>query len=114
MFDNWSYTAWTKNVWDWTTYAVYYAANGGSSTPNTQTKYSGTALTLAAAISHADGTANGYTVTFDANGGSVSPTTKTATDTIGYSFSSWKADNGTTYSGGGSYTTDAATTMTAQ
>ena len=66
-------------------YSVSYAANGGSSTPSTQTKWYGSTLTLAGAISR-----------------------------TGYTFAGWKASNGTVYSAGGAYTTNAATTMTAQ
>ena len=95
-------------------WAISYAANGGSSTPGAQTKYKDVNLTLAGAISRSNSTANGYVVNFNANGGSVSPTSRTATDTTSYSFSSWKATNGTTYSGGGTYSANEATTMTAQ
>lgn len=98
----------------YTTYTVSYNANGGSSTPSAQTKTYGTNLTLASAISRNSTTANGYTVSFNANGGSVSPTSKTAVNTTSYSFSSWQATNGTTYSGGGTYSANEETTMTAQ
>lgn len=96
------------------TYTVSYNANGGSSTPSNQTKTYGSNLTLASAISRNSTTANGYTVNFNANGGSVSPTSKVATDTTSYSFNSWKATNGTTYSAGGTYSANEGTTMTAQ
>lgn len=97
-----------------TRYSISYAANGGSSTPSTQYKVNANSITLASAISRGSSTANGYTVSFNANGGSVSPTSKTAVNTTTYSFSSWKATNGTTYSGGGTYSAEASTTMTAQ
>ena len=103
--------SWTQNSW-----TVSYAANGGSSTPASQTKKSGTALTLASAIGHANATAT-ITTTFNANGGSATGATNnrlTSTRTTSYAFTKWKATNGTLYSAGGSYTTDAATTMTAQ
>ncbi len=105
------YAKWTQNSW-----TVSYAANGGSSTPDSQTKYAGTALTLRSAISRASSTAT-ITTTFSANGGSGTGATNnklTSTKTTSYSFTKWKATNGTLYSAGGSYTTDAATTMTAQ
>lgn len=98
----------------WTAiYTVSYAANGGSSTPASQTKVHGTALTLRAGISRSDATAT-YTVTYDANGGSVGTASATATKTTRYTFSKWKAGDGQQYNASGSYTANAATTMTAQ
>ena len=67
-------------------YNVSYAANGGQGAPSTQKKYYGKALTLS----------------------STKPTRS------GYAFNKWKATNGTLYNAGGSYTANAATTMTAQ
>lgn len=72
-----------------TTYTVAYNANGGSSTPSSQTKYHGEALTLAAAISKTSTkttTTTTYTTTFNAtaNGGASNSTknnTKTETTT---------------------------------
>ena len=97
---------------------VYYSynANGGTTTPTGGSFQGGNTVTLAAAISHNNTTANGYTVTFDANGGSVSPTTATATDTTSYSFAGWLCSlNGTTYSAGAtSPALTADTTFTAQ
>lgn len=66
-------------------YTVSYAANGGTSTPASQTKWYGENLTLQ---------------------GSISKT--------GYRFANWKATNGTAYNASGTYSTDAGTTMTAQ
>lgn len=103
------YPFWTIN-----TYTVSYAANGGSSTPNSQTKTYGVALTLASAISRANASAGSYTVTLNANGGSVNPASKSAARTTSYAFAGWKSSGGTTYSAGGSYTANEATTMTAQ
>lgn len=100
----------------YSTYTISYSANGGSSTPSSQTKTYGTNLTIASAISHANSTANGYTVTFNANGGSVSPSTKTATDTTSYSFTGWKSSaTGTTWAGGATnFSENNTTTLTAQ
>jgi hypothetical protein len=72
----------------YSTYTISYNANGGSSTPSSQTKTYGTNLTIASAISHSNTTQNGYTVTFNANNGSTTKTSQTATDTIKYTFSS--------------------------
>lgn len=101
-------------VWQQGTYTIAYAANGGSSTPASQTKTHGVALTLRPAISRANGTTS-YTVSYSANySGGTNPSSGTATKTTKYTFAGWKATNGTVYAGGASYTTDAATTMTAQ
>ena len=97
-----------------TSYAVKYAANGGSSTPSSQTKWYGTALTLAAAISRANAAATAYTVTLNHNYTGSTNTTKSASRTTKYTFSKWKATNGTLYAAKASYTANAATTMTAQ
>ena len=100
---------WTQNTW-----TVTYAANGGSSTPSSQTKLYGQALTLRPAISRSNATAT-YTVSYSANySGGSNPSSATATKTTKYSFNGWKATNGTVYAAGGSYTANAATTMTAQ
>lgn len=106
---SWSQSVTTKGSW-----TVSYAANGGTSTPASQTKNYNVALTLASAISKNNTTQNGYTVTFDPNTGSVSPTSKTATDTVKWTFSKWKATDGTQYNASASYTANASTTMTAQ
>lgn len=68
------------------TYAVKYSANGGSGAPSLQTKTHNVALTLS----------------------SVKPIR------TGYTFTKWKASDGTLYNAGASYTANAATTMTAQ
>ena len=121
-WNRWYQTTYTKsNITGGTlyitqaTYTVNYAANGGSSTPSSQTKIYNQALTLQGGISRNNSTSNGYTVTYNSNGGNTpSATSQTQTNTTKYSFSSWKASNGTTYSGGGNYTANADTTMTAQ
>lgn len=101
-------------VWQQGTYTITYAANGGSSTPASQTKTHGVAITLRPAISRNNGTTS-YTVSYSINySGGSNPSSGTATKTTKYTFAGWKATNGTVYAGGASYTTDAATTMTAQ
>lgn len=72
--------------WTINTYSVQYANGGHGTAPAAQTKTYGTALTLRPSM------------------GTVS----------NYKFKDWKATNGTTYNGGGSYTANAATTMTAE
>ena len=97
------------------TYTVSYAANGGSSTPNSQTKTQGESITLRSGISRNSSTASGYTVSFNGNGGIYSGSSKTATNTTTYSFNGWKSNNsGTVYNGGASYNEDGNNTMTAQ
>lgn len=72
--------------WTIITYPISYANGGHGAAPAAQTKTYGTALTLRPGM------------------GTVS----------NYKFKDWKATNGTTYNGGGSYTANAATTMTAE
>lgn len=70
----------------WTSYTVSYNANGGSGAPSSQTKWKDQTLTLS----------------------STKPTR------TGYTFSKWntKSDgSGTSYSSGGSYTTNSAATL---
>lgn len=123
----WGWNRWTKNQYcvsnttggtlyiTQATYTVSYAANGGTTTPDPQTKIYNQALTLRGSISRNNSTANGYTVTYDGNGGNTpSATSQTQKNTTSYKFSKWKATNGTTYDGGGSYTANTGTTMTAQ
>ena len=109
-----STASWTLTIPAKTSYAVKYAANGGSSTPSTQTKWHGTAITLAAAISRANASATAYVVTLNHNYSGSTDTTKSAARTTSYTFSKWKATNGTLYSAKASYSANAATTMTAQ
>lgn len=69
-----------------TSYTIKYNANGGSGAPSAQTKWHDTALTLS----------------------STKPTRS------GYTFSKWNTNSsgtGTSYSSGGSYTANAATTL---
>lgn len=103
-------------VWAASSWTVAYNANGGTSTPSSQTKQYNVALKLANAISR-NNTSVSYTVTLNANGGSStgdSDNKLVATTTTSYAFNAWKATNGTLYSAGANYTANAATTMTAQ
>lgn len=102
-----AYAYWLQN------YTVSYNANGGSSTPESQTKIYGKTLVLADAISRAN-TQTTLTTTFNAttNGG-ASNSSATSTKTQPYSFNGWHAGSasGTTYAASGNYTANAATTM---
>lgn len=97
-------------------YSVAYSANGGSSTPSTQTKWLDEPLTLASAISRGNSTST-ITVTFNANSGSstgASGNKLTATKTTSYTFYRWKDSGGNLYQAGASYSSNSGTTMTAQ
>lgn len=99
----------------WQTYTISYAPNGGSSTPGSQTKTYGQALTLQGAIGRNNSTGNGYTTSFSGNGGTYSGNPITATDTYTYTFAGWKSSaSGTTYGAGGTFNENNAATMTAQ
>ena len=102
------------------TFAGWYtAASGGS-------KYGTTYTANANATLYAHWTAVTYTVSYNANGGSGAPSNQTKTYGVNltlsstkptranYTFVNWKATNGTTYNPGGTYSTNAATTLTAQ
>ena len=102
--------------WELITYDVSYNANGGTPTPDTQTKTHGVALTLAGAITRS---AAGKKVktTFDAQGGSYTNNSSwviTTTALSPYTFDGWEATNGTVYNAGASYTANESTVMTAR
>lgn len=104
-------------VWKANTYTVSYAANGGTGTTTAQTKTHDVSLTLRSALTRASSSTS-YTVTLNANGGSAtgdSDNKLTATTTTSYAWAGWKSSaDSKTYSAGGSYTLNQATTMTAQ
>ena len=94
-------------------YTVAYNANGGSSTPSTQTAKYNTSVTLASAISKANSDSNvTITITYNANNGSGAPSasTGTAVNTTPYTFNKWalNSTSGTQYAAGASYTIPAA------
>ena len=94
-------------------YTVSYNANGGSSTPSTQTAKYNTSVTLASAISKANTNSNvTITITYNANNGTGAPSasTGTAVNTTPYTFNKWALNgtSGTQYSAGASYTIPAA------
>lgn len=99
---------------------VTYAANGGDSTPTTQSGGTGTTVTLADAITHASSDSTGtITISYNANQGSGGPSsasTGTYTDRTTYTFAGWlcSADS-QIYNGGATYTIPSSdSTMTAQ
>lgn len=98
-----------------TNYTISYDANGGSSTPATQTKKQNVNINLSQAISRAN-TINKYTLTPNANGGALADSnTGSCTRTIAYSFNGWYSSNDSqTYQAGAVYSTNASTTMRAQ
>ena len=99
---------------------VTYAANGGDSTPTTQSGGTGTTVTLADAITHASSDSTGtISVSYNANQGSGGPSsasTGTYTDRTTYTFAGWLCDvDSQTYDGGATYTIPSSdSTMTAQ
>lgn len=107
----------TVNVGAKTHHLVKYAPNGGTSTPDQQTKWYGTNITLRPKIAHNNTTATGYTVTYSGNGGTPARASDTSTKTTKYTFSKWKSSyDSKTYDAGASYGVDAGkdVTMTAQ
>jgi len=104
-------------IWAASSWTVAYNANGGTSTPASQTKNYNVDLTLRDAITHSN-TSVSYTVTYDANGGSSTGATnnkQTATTTTTWTFANWKSSaDKKTYAAKGKYSLNAATTMTAQ
>lgn len=102
------------------TYYIYYNANGGSSTPGTQTCKQGNSITLAAGIArnNTSSTSSGtITISYNANGGSSTPGNGTGTyvntTTTTYKFSQWAAGSasGTKYNASSSYTPSGDVTM---
>jgi len=100
--------------WKVNTFAVKYAANGGDSAPDAQTKTYGEDLELRAGIAHANTNPATYTVTYNYNGSGAANTTAVSKVTRKWTFSKWKASDGTLYSAKGTYKKNEATTMTAQ
>lgn len=102
------------------TFTVSYNANGGTSTPSSQSCTSGSSITLAGAISRNNATSTSnetITISYNANGGSSTPgnTTGTAvnTTTTKYTFEKWHLNSttGTGYNAGASYAATANCTF---
>lgn len=101
----------TKN-----SYTVSYNANGGTSTPSTQTAKYQASVTLASAIARNNSDSNvTITVSYNANGGSGAPSasTGTAVNTTPYTFKNWALNSasGTQYGAGTAYTIPAANSV---
>ena len=100
------------------TYTVEYDANGGTNTPNSQTKIHDTVLTLTTSTpTRANASSGSYTVTLNANGGNVSTASLSAARTTSYSFKNWNTaanGSGTSYAPGASYIANADVTLYAQ
>jgi len=94
-------------------YTITYNNGGGGTKPSNQTKVNGTALTLRGAMTRPNTSPGNYTVSLVPQNGEDN-STLTATRTTSYTFLKWKSTAGIEYSGGGSYSTESATTMTAQ
>ena len=105
-------------VWEAHTYTVSYDANGGTNTPDSQTKTQDVSLALTSNEPVRESIDAGtYAVTLNANGGTVEPESLTAARTTSYAFSGWNtaADgSGTAYEAGGIYTDEAEETLYAQ
>ena len=111
-------TGYTFNGW-------YTAASGGTFVGGAGISYTASStLTL-----YAQWTADTYTVSYDANGGTGAPSSQTKTYNVtltlssttptrtGYTFTGWNTlsgGGGTSYSAGGSYTSNSALTLYAQ
>ncbi len=100
--------------WTGVTYTVSYNANGGTSTPTSQSVVYPSSVTLASAISKSNTSEAGYTVTYNANGGSGAPSSHTSGNrTVTWSFKAWAAGStsGSQYSAGVSYQPSSNITM---
>ena len=107
-------------VWKGNSYTVAYNANGGNSTPSTDSAQYPNSLTLASAISRNNGmsTSTGtITIAYNTNGGSTAPSSSTGTykntTTTKYTFEKWHLGSatGTAYAAGASYKPTGNVTM---
>jgi len=94
------YAVWTLNK-----YEITYNANGGTNAPAAQNKAHGTNLTLSSAVP-----SKSYTVTFDPNGGTVDVAKRQGScEFLGWATSSTATS--AAYQAGGTFTTNANTTL---
>lgn len=93
--------SYTPPVW-----TISYNANGGSSTPSSESVIKGNSIALANAISRNASSMPGYTATFDGNGGTVPVVEVTSTTNSTYTFEKWhlNSTSGAAYNAGVSYT----------
>ena len=98
-------------------YTVSYNANGGTTTPSSQTVIEGNSITLASAIKHNNTkTSTQISVQYLANGGTGIPNTihlGECVDTTTYTFNGWHAGSttGTSYEAGTNYKPSGSITM---
>lgn len=74
-------------------YTVSYNANGGSGAPSSQTKQSGTAMTVSSTIPTraTENTINGYKVSFEPNGGTCEVASALSTIRRSWTFNHWRS-----------------------
>lgn len=100
--------------WENTTYTITYNANGGNSTPSSQSVAIGSSVSLASAISRSSTQSDGYTVSFY-NSYTDSTETKTQKNTTTYTFKEWNTNSsgtGTSYAAGASMTPSTSGSIT--
>jgi uncharacterized repeat protein (TIGR02543 family) len=96
--------------WSASSYTISYDANGGSPTPSSQTKTHGSALTLTTTVPVKNDSSGAYVLQYSVDGTIVS--TDSASYPISYPFAGWSY-NGTVYTSGASFTTNANCTLVA-
>ncbi len=105
-------------VWKINTYTVSYNANGGSGAPSSQTKTYGKTLILSSTKpSKASTSGIGWTVYLEYQNDSQTEDKDVANRTTNYTFKNWNTNSsgtGTSYSPGGSYTSNSSATLYAQ
>lgn len=80
-------------------YTVSYNANGGSGAPSSQTKQSGTALTITSTVPtrSTENTTDGYKITLNPNGGSCNTASMVSTIRRSWTFDCWDSCKYTSY-----------------
>lgn len=94
-------------------YVITYNANGGDSTPSSQSIAVGSTAFLASAINRNSSPVDGYTVSF--NNSQTGITSKTQQNTISYTFKEWNTNSwgtGTSYAAGASLTPSTSGSIT--
>lgn len=80
-------------------YTISYDANGGSGAPSSQTKQSGTALTISSTVPtrSTENTTDGYKITLNPNGGSCNIASAVSTIRRSWTFDCWDSCKYTSY-----------------